>query len=658
MHRKRVLPFVAAVVAAGTAFAVSGPASAGALAAPAGSTSAAAKAAAAKVAPGIALARERGVVLTRHGKLGPYGPNPMRAMVPNDRKVDWGGWRHAEAQLSKKRAAKARALVKAKGLAVAPRYVREDEPAGTRGSNDSFRTAQRIPSFGTAKGRYPAITVLGRLSAGPVAPVEDVAPAPEPNDSLETAYDLGVSRTRGGAHTTGAIGDYVPDPKDPNVTDIDTYKVTLKANQQMDVSVKRTSGDLLPFMVLLDAKGNLITFSEDDFEGNASLRYTARATSTYYVLTGGYIVFDLDAGTTTITKGGYDLTVTTRPGDRDLYAVSLRAGDVLGANVTDAAAYVSVFDAKGVEVHGSPGDASFIYPENSPLPGGGNAATDHVVARSGTYYVEVTQGNGAYQAQLEVYRYGGEAKKQTQTIYLDTNGQRLNTGIFGGRGVTTLSPLRAFLGRWGLARSQEVALIKKIKATVQENLDADLRRSGLSRYVSVKVVTSLDGKDPYGRAGVSRVVVGGTIEESGVYTIGIAQSIDPGNYDREETALVLLDVLSSSPDEFGEASLNSWMTRRSNRLSFVGQAVGNVISHEVGHFIGNWHTDNSNSTANLMDAGGENFNLLFGVGKDRVGGTRDDVDVDFRKDRFEPDEGFTGIEDTLARSVFGMSTRR
>jgi hypothetical protein len=238
------------------------------------------------------------------------------------------------------------------------------------------------------------------------------------------------------------------------------------------------------------------------------------------------------------------------------------------------------------------------------------------------------------------------------------DGERLNTGIFGGRGVTTLSPLRSFLGKWGITRGQERALVNRIKAVVQENLDADLRRSGLSRYVSVKVVTNLDGRSPYGRAGVSRVVVGGTIQESGVYTIGIAQSIDPGNYDREETALVLLDVLSGTPDEYGEASLNSYLTRRSNRVGFVGQAIGNVVSHEVGHYIGNWHTDNSDASANLMDAGGENFDNLFGVGRDKVGGTRDDVDVDFGHGLFEPDEGFTGFEDTLARSTFGMSTRR
>jgi hypothetical protein len=133
---------------------------------------------------------------------------------------------------------------------------------------------------------------------------------------------------------------------------------------------------------------------------------------------------------------------------------------------------------------------------------------------------------------LEAYRYGGAAKKRTQTIFLDTDGQRMNTNIFGGRGVTTLSPLRAFLGRWSLGRSAERALVARIKATVKENLEADLRASGISKWVDVKVVSSLDGPDRFGQAGVTRVVVGGTIAESGVWTIGVAQSIDPGNFDR------------------------------------------------------------------------------------------------------------------------------
>ena len=56
---------------------------------------------------------------------------------------------------------------------------------------------------------------------------------------------------------------------------------------------------------------------------------------------------------------------------------------------------------------------------------------------------------------------------------------------------------------------------------------------------------------------------------------------------------------------------------------------------------------------NLMDAGG-NFQLLFGVGPDGIGGTADDPDVDFGEDLLSPFEGFTGIEDTAARTRWAL----
>ena len=91
------------------------------------------------------------------------------------------------------------------------------------------------------------------------------------------------------------------------------------------------------------------------------------------------------------------------------------------------------------------------------------------------------------------------------------------------------------------------ALIDRIVATVKENIRTDLKQQGLNDKVDVKILNSRDNPDQFGKPNVSRVIVGGTIEQSGISTIGIASSIDPGNFEGEDQALVLLDVLSG-PD--------------------------------------------------------------------------------------------------------------
>jgi hypothetical protein len=291
---------------------------------------------------------------------------------------------------------------------------------------------------------------------------------------------------------------------------------------------------------------------------------------------------------------------------------------------------------------------------DSLLPGGGNAATDYVATRTGWHYVGVARGSVSYDITVEAYRPVLQGARPVQTLFLDFDGGRVNTGVFGGTGNVTLSPFSTFLAKWGIPRAQEDAVIDAVVASVTENIRQDLIDSGLNTRFRLRVLNSKDHADPWGQANVSRIVVGGTIAESGVDTIGIAQSIDPGNFETEETALVLQDVLSEPAGE--SASLNTYLTDDSDRVAFVGRAIGNVTAHEAGHFFGNWHTDNADETANLMDSGGANFDVLFGVGPDQVGGTADDPDVDFGDDRFSPAEGFAGIEDTRGRLVFGLTS--
>lgn len=139
-------------------------------------------------------------------------------------------------------------------------------------------------------------------------------------------------------------------------------------------------------------------------------------------------------------------------------------------------------------------------------------------------------------------------------------------------------------------------------------------------------------------------------------TIGAAESVDPGNFATDESAVVLLDGLSEAAGAGWELgpSLNNYLMPGSQRISFVGRAIGNVASHEAGHLIGSFHTDQSNGAANLMDNGG-NSPLMFGVGIDGKGGTADDVDVDFGKDIYSPSEGLGGLQDTRSVTAFGLT---
>ena len=365
--------------------------------------------------------------------------------------------------------------------------------------------------------------------------------------------------------------------------------------------------------------------------------------------------FDSGSGPGAGDEGDYTALITAADLDADYYAVKLQSGDVLGGVIQGGSPDITVTRPDGVQAVGSTQDASFIYPAASLLPGGGNATFAYVAEEPGWYAVSTAAGEGAYDILLEAHRPGSvSAKKNTvQKVFLDFDGERVNTGVWGGPGVGTLSPFSSFVAKWGLTNADRNALIDRIVATVKENIRTDLKQQGLNDKIDVKVLNSRDNPDQFGKPNVSRVIVGGTIEQSGISTIGIASSIDPGNFEGEDQALVLLDVLSGPADD--DASLNFYIDASSDRVKFVGTAVGNVVSHEIGHFIGSFHVDQFNDTLNLMDQGG-NFPLLYGVGDDGIGGTADDPDVDFGEDVYNPNEGFTGIEDTLNNSAWGFIT--
>ncbi|HET6295560.1 MAG TPA: PPC domain-containing protein [Kribbella sp.] len=595
-------------------------------------------------------------------------PNPMLANTPDATTVDWAYWHSRLAAKGKLRAAEITAQQKAaadnKAAARAlpsPLLHDELEPATLGGTNDSLAAAERINGFGTANKENPRLRILGTLPD--LTPSAVVIPVgTEDNGSLPLATDTGIGTgSRQAVETTGTLGDgrHGPAPAGDGSNDFDVYKLNSRAGDSIVGSTDGTSTDTVA--AVYNSAGVLVAFNDDiSFPGNVASRvgYDVPADGTYYVLIGGFALDPLPAdpndsgsGAGGAQTGPYEVAINSSIVDKDYYAFKLRKGDVLGGSVTGAATRLRVWRPDGVQAHGSEQDASSLYPVTSPLPAGGNAVVAYVAEEPGWYALSVESGIGDYDATVEVYRSGTETDKKQQTVFLDFDGARVNTAIWGGPGVRQLSPFSAFIARWGLPRSAENQLINQITNVVTENLKKDLIAKGLNPNVAVRILNSRDNADPFGQENVSRVIVGGTIDESGIATIGVAQYIDPGNYGHEDSAVVLLDVLS---DPTGASSINTYLTPQSNRIGFVSQVVGNVVSHEVGHMIGSYHVDQFNTIDNLMDQGG-NPQLLFGVGPDNIGGTADDVDVDFGEDVYNPNEGFTGIEDTLNVSAWALS---
>jgi hypothetical protein len=578
-----------------------------------------------------------------------------------------------ESVARQKSAARAKAMAqkqKAAQAEVGPLLVDEAEPDAIHGANDSTADAELIPEFGSAAGKRPKARILGTLA---VPPTSAFSKAPEDNGSIPLAGATGL--TAGVAvRTTDIIGDGPHGSGGTGRPDFDFYKIPgARAGQSFFADVDTPTGNLVPGLLLWDAAGNAIADNDgsDDPDLDPFLKVTLPADGDYFLTVADVGMmpsdpFDSGSGDVAASEGPYTVTLGLGATDIDFYAVDLRAGDVLSGSVAGAGTRLQVFDPAGREVFGSTTDLSFLYPAASPLTGGGNATVDHVAGSTGRHYVAVSAvagSTGNYDVKLEVYR-SDTLRRGTQTIFLDFDGARVDTSIFGGPGIRTLSPLSAFLDRWGIPASQTNAVIDRVVATVTENLrfESDEPNRGAlrdfaGRNTQVRILNSRDHADPFGQPNVSRVIIGGTIAESGIETISISESIDPGNFETAETALILLDALSGAVQDWGDATFNSHITPASDKVRFVGTALGDIASHEAGHYLGNYDVNDHNDELNLMDK------LLsgvcdaceqpYGIGPDGVGGTADDPDLGFGEDSLIG--ALRGLENTRTRTRWALT---
>ena len=593
-------------------------------------------------------------------------PNPYLANLPDLADANYFAWNKVMHQRAERRADSSRLAtnrraafgesgrrVNARGV-LTPFVHDEEEPAGTSGSNDSHPDAEPIPGFGTAAARMPAVRILGELAAPPTSTPRTVTTT-EDQGSIPLATSTGITGN-GSSVTDSVLGDGPHGPVasgGDGSNDFDFYSVEVGAGETLTADTEGSAAGVDTILVVWDAEGTPLVADDDSGTGLlSSLSYQPAEPGTYYVMVGGYAPdplpadpFDSGSGAGGADTGAYRVSIASRTLDADYFSVRLRPGDVVGAGAEGAATGLTVRTPSGEQRVGGVGtDASSLYPPTSPLIGGGNTAIAYVAEEAGWYSLQVTGGSGAYDVTLEGYRPGTQRDRgRTQTVLLDFAPGRVNTGTWGGPGVRSVSPFAAFVPQWGIPRAEARRMENRIRNQVRRNLQAEI--AGTNPAVDVEVLNARGNEDLIGQENVSRIYVAGTIAETGISTIGIAQYIDPGNFGHEDEAIVLLDVLSAPAGP--ASSLNTYLDASSDTIAFVTAAVANVTAHEVGHTIGSYHTDNADEVHNIMDSGGANFGQnLYGVGPDNIGGTADDENIQFVTDTYAPVEGFTGEEDT------------
>lgn len=602
--------------------------------------------------------------------------NPYLAFLPPDVEPDWEQWQRRLSQEAAERARRRQA--RAPGLVFG-----ESEAVDERGLNDHALIADFVPGFGTAPGEQSTALLQGALYPPP-APLTSA----EPDGAIPLATALSVIAGRR-YRVAATIGDGLYGSAGSGRGDLDVYSFSAPALARLEVVVRsRGSGSLDPAFVLYDSTGTAIAFGEDTIRGgfftstNAELSFDLPRDDTYYLLVGGQHPdfgapvpqdpFDPASGPGVTSEGDYEVVFgldLSLYSDVDVFAVDLRAGDVVGAVLSQCAARLTLRHPSGDTLVSSRLDLSANYPPTSPLPGGGDAVLAYVIDADGRYTFELSAPQpfvaGDYDLEVELHRTPVEPTNPgpQQILYLDFDGALVDRARFSAAPseLVALSSLRCFLSRWSLSGSAENALIDEILDTVTDKLDADVRQrghngdfasSGRAGEFAVSVQNSRDHADPGDGPAVSRLVIGGTIDEFRFNTVGLASHIDPGNFERAGVAVVLLDLLSEEPEH--PISLNG--VERSagvDPVTLIGRAIGSIAAHEAGHLVGNFHTERDRGPSTIMDSGGR-IDLVLGSGADRIFGTADDVEVDLAADRYEPFEGFSGTENTLQVVSFGL----
>ena len=585
---------------------------------------------------------------------------PWTSLRPEGAAVDMAYWEARRYQMAVEKAA-------------------QNKPAKVRLTGIGGNRTQKISKFGTGPSQANTVQISGEFSLPPTSPfVAD----PEDEGAIPLASETGL--TAGSAiETSGVIGDGPYGLAGTGSGDFDFFAIRdVGAGTVIvvDVDTEFPFFVLDPAVAVYTADGQIVAFNDDSggtFDSFVSVE--APVDGDYFVSIGTFgnpvlaDPFDSSSGGGVdfggfgvANEGPYSVTIGLDYFDERVIAFTPKKGDVIGAAINGAPAELILIDHTDTRRQGSSQPANSFFDTGSPLPEG-IASVGHVVDTPGLFSLKV-RGNASGPFTLDLAAYLPDLRTgergEVQTIFIDFDGADvdLSESIFKGFPFPlprSLSPLVDFLPNWGLTAADEDAVIDAILARVEESLVSDIDWLGPNPKFEIRILNSRDHDDPWGEPNVSRIIVGGSIAELGIGTIGIAQSIDVGNYDTEETAFVLLDVLSGAAFPTSSANLNNVPRAPGvGIIDLIAVGVGEITAHEAGHYLGCWHTDQFNPIANIMDQGGNIAFSILGLGPDGIFGTGDDENVQFVTDEFNPNEGFTGFEDNQSAIAFGSTQAR